>query len=279
MSLKDIAQHTLSILDSRGYTTESGVRASFGAELDAAVAGSLLYTPEHLDTLLATVSTGSTPPAITVTDETTQVAAHRLTSQENIDDLVLLNFASARNPGGGFINGAKAQEEDLTRCSGLYPCLLSQPAYYKANRRQHSLLYTDHIIYSPRVPWFRTHSFNLLETPFTASVITAPAPNAGEVLRHNNKAWPEIEKRLRRRAGMVLAVARERGHRNLLLGAWGCGVFRNEPSMVADAFGRWLGSDTFTGAFDSVVFAVYDTTKTRSTLEAFRTRFGAAPTQ
>ncbi|MEM8808409.1 MAG: TIGR02452 family protein, partial [Cyanobacteria bacterium P01_G01_bin.38] len=53
-----------------------------------------------------------------------------------------------------------------------------------------------------------------------------------------SKAGPEIETALRRRAGIVLAIARDQGHRSLLLGAWGCGVFRNSPSQVADTFGR-----------------------------------------
>ncbi len=186
---------------------------------------------------------------------------------------MLLNYASARNPGGGFINGAKAQEEDLARCSGLYLCQLKQPEYYAANRSQDSLLYTDRLIYSPRVPWFRTYSRELLDDYFLASVITAPAPNAGQVLRRDAKAQPDIERVLRRRAGYVLAVARDNGHRSLLLGAWGCGVFCNDPSMVADAFGQWLESPRFHGCFDRVVFGVYDISKSKDTLRAFQRRF------
>ena len=101
-------------------------------------------------------SKSSQLPTIEVTAETTQHAARRLVESESVADLVLLNFASARNAGGGFINGAKAQEEDLCRCSGLYQCLISQRGYYDANRKQESALYTDHLIYSPNVPWFRT---------------------------------------------------------------------------------------------------------------------------
>ena len=163
-------------------------------------------------------------------------------------------YASARNPGGGFINGAKAQEEDLARCSGLYPCLLQQPDYYEANRNCASLIYTERIIYSPQVPWFRTRSRNLLDYFFLASVITAPAPNAGQVLRRDPQASARIESALRRRTGYVLAVARDRGHRSLLLGGWGCGVFCNDPSMVADAFGQWLAAPEFQGCFDRVIF-------------------------
>ncbi|MEM7345257.1 MAG: TIGR02452 family protein [Chloroflexota bacterium] len=274
MSLKNIAQETLQILNSGSYTNSEGATVDFLPQQQAAVNGTVLYTPAQADNLLGYPdSCAGSSPAIEVTDETTQVAAKRLAQAEGRSDVVLLNYASARNPGGGFINGAKAQEEDLVRCSGLYPCLLTQPAYYEYNRRQKSLLYSDHIIYAPNVPWFRTHSQDLLAQIFLASVITAPAPNAGEVLRRDANAWPEIEATLRHRAGLVLAIARDKGHRTLLLGAWGCGVFRNQPAMVADAFGTWLTSPEFTGCFDRVVFAVYDPTKQQETLKAFQARF------
>lgn len=277
MSLKGIAKTTLSFLDAGGFEGPSGGRVEFGPELSAAVAGSRLYTPEQLHELIPGLGNPSgRGPEVTVSGETTQVAAHRLVTEQGIENLVLLNFASARNAGGGFITGAKAQEEDLTRCSGLYPCLLTQPTYYEVNRRQSSMLYTDHMIYSPKVPWFRTRSTNLLDTFFLASVITAPAPNAGQALARNPHAGPGIEACLRRRAAMVLAVARDKGHRHLLLGAWGCGVFRNDPCMVADAFGTALESTAFADAFDSVTFAVLDRSKTGATRAAFEARFGSA---
>lgn len=281
MSLKGIAKETLDILANGGYVAPDGARVDFAAEQRAAVAGTALYAPEQGAALLAGPGGGENPlgggPQITVTAESTQAAAARLVQDEGCADLVLLNYASARNPGGGFINGAKAQEEDLARSSGLYPCLLTQPAYYEANRAQSSLLYTDHVIYSPGVPWFRTRNRELLGRCFLAAVITAPAPNAGQALRHDPAAGPAIEAALRRRAGIVLAIARERGHRTLLLGAWGCGVFRNDPPMVADAFAAWLERPQFRGCFDRVVFAIYDSTADRGTLRAFQERFPPAP--
>ncbi|HYF62629.1 MAG TPA: TIGR02452 family protein [Herpetosiphonaceae bacterium] len=276
MSLKGIAKETLDILAAGGYVGPGGARVEFGAEQRAAVAGTALYTPEQgaalLDGLGGGTSSGGAP-RIAVTAESTQAAAARLVLGEGVADLALLSFASARNPGGGFITGARAQEEDLARSSGIYPCLLTQPAYYDANRAQSSLLYTDHVIYSPGVPWFRTRNRELLERMFLASVITAPAPNSGEVRRRDPAAGPAIEAALRRRAGIVLAVARERGHRTLLLGAWGCGVFRNDPVMVADAFGDWLERPQFRGCFDRVEFAIYDSSADRGTLRAFQERF------
>jgi uncharacterized protein (TIGR02452 family) len=58
-----------------------------------------------------------------------------------------------------------------------------------------------------------------------------------------------------------------------LLGAWGCGVFQNDPAMVADAFGQWLESPRFQGCFDRVTFAIYDSSKSQETLKAFEARF------
>ena len=272
MSLKDVARETLKIIQ-EGFVNSSGKVINFTLEQQAAEAGTILYPPEQLSQLLAKSRSGNVnKPVIEVTDETTQVAAHRLVTIENCSDLVLLNYASARNPGGGFLNGAKAQEEDLARCSGLYPCLLTQPDYYEINRAHESLLYTDHIIYSPKVPWFKTRSRQLLEDFFLASIITAPAPNAGQFLRRNPDAYLEVAEALRRRAGYVLTVARENGHRSLLLGAWGCGVFRNNPYSVATAFDSWLDSPQFNGYFDRVVFAIYDPSKTQETLKAFQDR-------
>lgn len=273
MSLKEKAQETLRWLEDGGFRAEDGTWVDFADAQRAAVEGSFVLTPEAGAELLgAAVGVKAEPPRTTVTSERTQEAVRRLVDAGQ-DDLVVLNFASARNPGGGFIRGAKAQEEDLARCSGLYPCLLPQQRYYTVNRAHASLIYTDHLIYSPQVPWFRTRGRAWPDRVCLASVITAPAPNAGEVLRRDAAAGPAIEAALRHRAGLVLALARSRGHRNLLLGGWGCGVFRNDPAMVADAFGTWLESDTFSGAFDEVTFAVFDHTKL--VLGAFETRFPA----
>lgn len=276
ISLKRIAKETLQIVDEGKYVAPSGKSIEFREEQLAAIAGTRLYTPEQGRFLLEAPSScneTNQPTKIEVTDETTQVAAQRLVKAEQTHDLVLLNYASARNPGGGFINGAKAQEEDLARSSGLYPCLLTQPTYYEANRATKSLLYTDHAIYSPQVPWFRVRNRELLEEVFLASAITAPAPNAGQVLRQISDAQSAIEQALRHRAGLILAIARHNGHRALLLGAWGCGVFGNNPNLVADAFGQWLESPTFQHCFERVTFAIYDPTRARRTLQAFQKRF------
>jgi uncharacterized protein (TIGR02452 family) len=192
-----------------------------------------------------------------------------LVVDEELDDLAVLNFASARKVGGGFLRGAKAQEEDLVRSCGLYRCLEAQPDYYQANQSCESMLYTDHIIYSPGVPWFRSENGDLLKKPFLASIITAPAPNAKEYLKKNPGGRKAIRDTLERRARYVLSIARDNGHRSLLLGAWGCGVFGNNPHEVARVFMSLLKSKSFKGQFERVEFAVFDRTPNRDVYQAF----------
>ncbi|MGI0118249.1 TIGR02452 family protein [Zooshikella sp. RANM57] len=274
MSLKGKAKEVLKIIEEGGFYSVDGSWVDIRQYIEYATSNSKTYTPDQFDKLTTENTISGNKLEIEITEETTQIAARRL-FEEYQDDLVLLNFASARNPGGGFINGAKAQEEDLTRCSTLYNCLLSQTAYYDANRNQQSMLYTDHIIYSPRVPWFRTRSRDEPNQLFFASVITAPAPNANQAIRRGEKV-STIELALMRRCGQVLGVARDNGHKNIVLGAWGCGVFGNDPSMVAKSFNYWLNTPAFSSAFNKVVFAIYDTSKTMSIVRAFREEFNKA---
>lgn len=278
MSLSGIAKETLQIIEAGSYVAPSGKVVKLREHVDRAVAGTRLYRP--LDVLRNESSASfpagpedAPPIRIEVTAESTTQAARRLVTRETRSRVVALNFASAKNPGGGFLTGAKAQEEDLARGSALYPCLLHQRAYYDANRAEESFLYTDHIIYSPDVPFFRDHDLALLDEPFLVSIITAPAPNAGEVRRRDPEALPQIQAVLSRRAEKVLLLAAAQGHDTLVLGAWGCGVFRNDPQDVAGVFAELLGRPAFARSFRRVVFAIYDRSKGQATLQAFAERF------
>lgn len=248
MSLKQHAAEVLALLDHGSYEHE-GAEVRIQPAQAACVANSRLYTPVELELLRAQLAPG--PPQVELLDATTQEAARALAHQGAV---CLLNFASARNPGGGFLNGAKAQEEDLCRCSGLYPTLLQHPTYYEVNRRQRSLLYTDHAIHSPGVPFFRVRGTgDLLAQPFLASVITMPAPNSAHLKQHPGDR-EALEQAFVRRWQNVLCIAADRGERTLLLGAWGCGAFGGDPHVAAPAARRAL--QTHGGAFDRVVFAI-----------------------
>lgn len=271
MSLVEIAQETVRIVEQGEYVAPSGRTVSLRQAVDQAVRGTRLYRPQDFEALTVPPAVGGAP-RIEVTPEKTGEAARRLHEGEGVAQVVSLNFASARNPGGGFLRGAKAQEEDLSRCSALHACLLTQPDYYRINRAEPSLLYTEHLIYSPDVPFFRDEQLALLERPFLTSVITSPAPNAGEALQRDPGLRPRITEVLHARALNVLRVAAHHGHRTLVLGAWGCGVFRNEPRDVAEAFAKALAA--LPGAFERVVFAVYERGGEGPNLRAFRERFG-----
>jgi uncharacterized protein (TIGR02452 family) len=275
MSLKGIAEETVGIAARGEYVAPSGRTVSLGDAVERAREGTVLYRPGDFKRMPRPepVPDGSPLPArFEVTAEKTGEASRRLVEGEGVEGIVALNFASAKNPGGGFLGGARAQEEDLARCSALYPCLLTQPEYYDANRARHSPLYTDHIIYSPDVPFFRDEGFALLERPFLVSLITAPAPNAGAAAKNAPELLSRIPGVLQARALKVLQVAAEQRHRTLVLGAWGCGAFRNDPSHAAEAFARAL--DAFPGVFDRVVFAVWERGGDGPNLRAFRERFG-----
>lgn len=226
--------------------------------------GTKLYDESSLADLPSPAAGHET--AINVTAESTGEAIARLV-REGKGDVGCLNFASAKNPGGGFLGGSQAQEECLARSSGLYPCLLAQRSYYDRNRDHRSAIYLDLLIYSPNVPFIRDDDGVLYERPALSSVVTCPAPNRGAVLNSQTQHKHEIIPAFERRARMVLKAAAVNGVKHLVLGAWGCGVFRNDPVQVAEIFAQALPG--FTGVFAEVIFAIYDRAPDKSTVRAF----------
>ena len=265
------AGETVEICQAGFYIARGGKRVEIKTAANNAVEGTVLYSPENAPQTKQIKQNGQI--SIEVANETTFSALKRLAGQGG--HLGCLNFASAKNPGGGFLTGAQAQEEALARSSALYPCLLQAPQYYERNRANRSTIYLDLLIYSPLVPFFRDDEGVLLEHPVLASVITAPAPNAGAVMQNEPQNSPAIEPALRRRAELVLKVAHAHGIDSLVLGAWGCGVFRNDPRMVAGVFFEFFKEGgRFATAFSKIIFAVFDRTEGQRTFNAFLEVFG-----
>ena len=266
-----MAKQTVAICDAGFYDAPSGKRLDIADGLAKAKAGTGLYSREKLPVACATARNYAT--RLDVRNETTLQALARLAASDG-GHLGCLNFASAKNPRGGFLNGSLAQEEALACASGLYPCLLQAPEYYERNRANRSALYLDLAIFSLHVPFFRDDTGMLLEKPVRASVITAPAPNAGAIARNEPANLRHAEPTLKRRAELVLSIASAHQVDRLVLGAWGCGVFRNEPRIVAMIFSELLKPPgKFAGAFTAVVFAVYDRSEGLATYGAFAERF------
>jgi uncharacterized protein (TIGR02452 family) len=273
------ARETLAILKQGAYHTPGGERIRLGEELDAAITRSVLYRPDEFPEVFGRRDErlrdrSPTPTAFEVVNETTLHAARRLVEAETGARVLALNFASAKHPGGGFLKGSQAQEESLARASGLFACIGPQREMYDANERFPSLLYTDHMIYSPDVPVFRDDEDALLERYYPLSFLTAPAVNVGAWRRNEPGRMAEVEPVMLARMEKVLSLAVVHGHELLVLGAWGCGVFGNDPGQVAGWFHRHLtGEGMFRGAFRKVVFAVLDGTEDHSTIRPFERLF------
>ncbi|MNZ95890.1 hypothetical protein D3C78_1150610 [compost metagenome] len=185
-----------------------------------------------------------------------------------VTSIGVLNFASAKNPGGGFLNGAMAQEESLAASSGLYGTQLRNEAYYTANRACNTMMYTNHAIYSPNVVFFRDEQFRLLDTPKVASVLTLPAVNYGQVLLKGEDS-ALAKKIMKDRMRLALAIFADRGDQHLVLGAYGCGVFRNDPIEVAAWWKELLEEEGYDRFFKEIVFAVLDNSRTQACIRAF----------
>ncbi|MEU6086349.1 TIGR02452 family protein [Streptomyces sp. NPDC047085] len=266
--LRGVAAETERIVAAGAYRVPDGREVSIAAAVEAARAGTRMYGPEP-------VPVPTAPEADTffeVTGESSLEAALRLADAP----VAVLNFASARNPGGGYLNGAQAQEEALCRASALHTCLLEARAFYDHHRADRDPFYSDRVIHSPAVPVFRDDRGRLLDEPYLAGFLTAAAPNAGVVRRTAPRRAAEIPAALDARAERVLETAAAHGYRRLVLGAWGCGVFQNDPAQVAEAFRVLLGpGGRFARTFEHVVFGVLDRTPGATVRAAFAQVFGA----
>ncbi|MCI4664084.1 MAG: TIGR02452 family protein [Neomegalonema sp.] len=269
-----IAAQTVEILERGRYVAPDGGEVDFSGDLASAVSGATLYAPGDLTYDAAPLGASiAGDMAIDVVNETSFSGARALLAT-GAAEVCCLNFASAKNPGGGFLGGSQAQEEALARASGLTACLKAAPAYYDSNRRAPNALYTDHIIFAPAVPVFRDDHDALLSSHWLCSIVTAPAPNAGAIRQNTPELSEQIEATLERRAGMVLEACRRHGVRHLVLGAWGCGVFRNDSRQVAAVFAAHLQAPHFAAAFDHVRFSVLDRPE-GPTFTAFHDQFCA----
>lgn len=274
---KQTAQETVEILERGHYTTSPGESVDLSDQIKRAREGTVHYSPDQLEEIVDQVrlkvakQEGREPAEVMVENTTTLTAAREMVEEQGREKVLALNFASARNPGGGFLNGSQAQEESLARASALYPCLADHMEMYEYNRHLRTCLYSHHMIYSPGVPVFRDDHHRLLEKPYPVSFITAPAVNAGVVRKNTPQDKGKIEPVMRERMERVLAVAVVQGYEYLVLGAWGCGVFRCEPEMVARLWEEFLGREgRYRRAFGGVRFAVLDRSKRGETIGAFQ---------
>lgn len=203
-------------------------------------------------------------------------AAYKISLSYPDSEILVLNFANPVNPGGGVRIGAKSQEEDLCRKSTLLLSLESVNAkeYYDFHREQRSYLSSDYMIISPFVEVFRNNDNSLSSHPFKVSVLTCAAPIMTEsVMAMYIEQYKSI---LYHRIKGILCLAAKNGYKNLILGAWGCGVFGNNAELVASLFYKAFEELKNKTAFDNVVMAVLDKSASLYNYKAFDKYFGSS---
>ena len=163
----------------------------------------------------------------------------------------VLNFSSYKNPGGMFINGSKAQEECLCHESFLYNVLKEfQSDFYDwNNRHKNKALYLNRGLFSQGIWFFRENDH------VECSVITCAAPNKSAAQKYQNVSDEENTKVLKSRMEFILDIAKDNCVDTLILGAYGCGVFGQDPTEVAEIFKQCLHT-THKNCFKNVIFAI-----------------------
>ena len=217
-----LAAETLTLLEQGEYRTPTGRHVSIRAALEQAIAGTRECEPEDLDALVKSSRERADEPRetkVSVTSETSLEAGRRLVQQDGREGVAILNFASAKNPGGGFLGGSQAQEESLARSSGLFPCLDGRAMYAWHKRHRggpEGPLYSHRMILSPGVPVLRDDAGALLEQPWRVAFLTAPAVNAG-VARQRGVDEETIRRVMAERIARVYGT---RVHVCLVVGVW-----------------------------------------------------------
>ena len=253
-------------LASKAKRRVADVERRFASEIAASVASLRVY-----DSMPSPKVDEPCVPTVTVVDEDSVSAVlSRGRGLASACDLAVLDFASFVSPGGGYIRGAMAQEEALCSESTLYPALESQKAWYAENRRRNinCSLYRNRGLVVPRVRFDREkfHSY--------ADVIVVAAPYARSARDEYRVSDDAMKSAMRDRIRFVLAIADDLGHKKLVLGAFGCGVFGWDAEVVAEMFREELAGGTHTAT--EVVFAI-PRGRREENLDRFEHTFAAFP--
>lgn len=277
VKLKTIAQQTVDSIKEGRYSFK-GVDYELGPKVKHAMKNTKFFASDspvsHWASTTADPSLPPTTTQISVLLISTLDAARLLqhayqnNPMEEKSRTGVLNFASATKPGGGFKNGAEAQEESLARSSTLYHTLVTDEGmkFYKLHKSesaQNEAAYYSHaIIYSPSVTVFRDDDGEWTY-PFDIDVISCAAVNAGQLKKAAQGPISTgldvfVEKEMLERMGRILYVFEQHGIRNIVLGTFGTGVFRNSVATVARIWAQLLilPDARFKSSFERVIFAI-----------------------
>jgi len=184
-------------------------------------------------------------------------------------NVCLLNMANRQNPGGGVLNGAGAQEENLFRRSNIFLSLYQFVSYseeYGIKRNDSHAYPLDKNsggIYSKSVTFFRAsekRGYCFLKQPFKLSVVSVPAINRPKTILVNNEyiISDELIEPSKEKIRTILRICGNFNHDCLVLSAFGCGAFKNPPYHMAKLFREVFNESEFCNKFKLIVFAIYD---------------------
>lgn len=208
---------------------------------------------------------------VDVLNRTTFEAARKFIENDPNKKICVLNFASAVKPGGGVLNGRSAQEETLSRMSSLYWSLLKDPEMYGYNSNHYNPYYSDYMIFSPDVVVFRDDDYKLIDH-YEVSVISSPAVNCKELKDLGTYNKDKVNDVMTNRCRRILEVCLFFGIKNIVLGAFGCGVFENRPEDVSEIFRKLIVDDEYGAYFDRIIFAIMSK-RNGYTLSTFKEAF------
>lgn len=158
----------------------------------------------------------------------------------------VLNMASYKRPGGGVYNGARAQEECLFRCSNLIQVV--PISYYP--------LVEDEALYTKDAIFFKDKFYGQMD-PVVCDVVTIAAINLNENAKYDPvQNVSDYRKITKDKIRLMISLAVKNGVENLILGAWGCGVFKNDPNLMSKYFSEVLIGEGYSVDFKNIVFAV-----------------------
>lgn len=177
----------------------------------------------------------------------------------------VLNMASRRNPGGGVQTGAGAQEENLFRRSNLFQSLYQFAPFadkygLRSSKYQYPLDRNFGGIYTPDATVFRgteQDGYPLLDEPYRMSFVSVAGINR-PALESPERIAPELIAPVKNKIRTIFRIVLLHGHDSLVLGALGCGAFRNPPSHIARLFHEVMEEPEFKNKYRLLLFAILD---------------------
>jgi len=207
---------------------------------------------------------------IDVTNNDTLYEAKKLI-EEGYKPLVL-NMASERIPGGGVLKGSSAQEENIFRRTNIYKALYryhdvgKQFNITRDEKHSYPLNEKYGAIYTPYVTVFKEGEDKKYQytKPYNIGVITLPSVRCPKLTKDKlHYAEKETEEIIIEKIKQLLNIAIKHKYNALVLGAFGCGAFKNPPKEMARIFADVLTEEEYEGRFKKIHFAILENQDTQ----------------